>query len=100
MVLNLTLAVADAAIMKDPTRPIVLSRIANSASKVPTASALSLSVIKLENNHKIAIINDKVYQQGHRIGQDKIIKILLDRVIFSSGKELYLFGHSVVNVSK
>lgn len=100
MMINAFVVSASAAVLTDPTRPV-----AGFSAKAPTAQGpkknkLTLNVIKLDKNQKVAMIDGRMYRQGQQVGQDRIREILLDRVILGSGKELYLFGHSVVSVSQ
>ncbi|NRA54596.1 MAG: hypothetical protein HRU23_10660 [Gammaproteobacteria bacterium] len=92
----------EAASLSDPTRPGIVIKSTDDAG-IDTAApvqVLRLDAIQTFNNNSIAVISGKPYQSGQAINQDVILKIMFDKVIFSSGTELYLFGNSVVNISK
>lgn len=85
--------------LNDPTKPSAYVETITLFQADPSEK-MRLTVIKLEGNKRVAVIDNRTYSQGQHIGKEQLKIILLDRVIFSSGKELHLFGHSVVKVSK
>jgi len=92
----------EAASLSDPTRPGVAIKSTGEPGSDPVVpvQVLRLDAIQTFNNNSVAVISGKSYQSGQAINQDVILKIMFDKVIFSSGTELYLFGNSVVNISK
>jgi len=99
-------AYAQATLLTDPTRPgIVKQTVEPNADSVETSGAPARQVLRLNavqkfENSSVAVISGKAYRVGESIKQDIITVIRFDKVIFSSGKELHLFGNSVVNISK
>lgn len=90
----------NAAHRQDPTKPsrAVAHQLATTG-QVSIRDKLVLNAIKLDGKYKIAIINKKTYGQGQKIGQDRIKKIMSNKVVLSSGTTLFLFGQSVVKIS-
>ena len=84
----------------DPTKPSQYRAKGNSISVKAASTSLNLEVIKLLASKRVAVINGRTYNAGQYIGKEQVKTILLDKVIFRSGKELHLFGHSVVKISK
>lgn len=91
----------NAAERQDPTKPsLAIAHKSSTTEQVLVSEQLSLNAIKLDGKHKIAIINQMSYREGQMIAQDRIKKIMSDKVVLSSGITLYLFGRSVVRISK
>jgi len=99
-------AYAQATLLTDPTRPGVAKRVVDldadsvEASAAPVREVLRLNAVQKFEKSSVAVISGKTYRVGESIKQDIITVIRFDKVIFSSGKELHLFGNSVVNISK
>ncbi|NRA70128.1 MAG: hypothetical protein HRU24_03830 [Gammaproteobacteria bacterium] len=91
----------NAAERQDPTKPsLAIAHKSSTTEQVLVSEQLNLNAIKLDGKHKIAIINQMSYREGQMIAQDRIKKIMSDKVVLSSGITLYLFGRSVVRISK
>ena len=87
--------------LSDPTKPATIStKIEQTKDNVVAEKPrYILKAITITASSRIAIINDQAYQVGHRVGDEKIIKIFSNKVTLSSGKELVLFDQSVVSTS-
>lgn len=91
---------APALALTDPTRPGVANAETHELKQKSPSQTLRLDLIKSSKNKYESVINGVSYRVGDKIKKDVITKILFDKVVFRSGNELYLFGNSVVRISK
>jgi len=90
-------------VIHDPTKPptnILSNNVSNNESKAAKKIVYQLNAVKISSNNRLAIINDKKYVVGQKIGSSKIKSISSNHVLLASGKMLFLFDKKSSNIAK
>jgi len=93
----------DVRVVRDPTKPPtnILSNSSNNDEAQATKKVIyQLNAVKIIDDNRLAIINDKKYVVGQKIGSSSIKSISSNNVLLASGKMLFLFDKKSNNIAK
>jgi len=93
----------DVTALRDPTKPpinMLSSRSNNVQAKAVKKIVYQLNAVKITGDNRLAIINDKKYVVGQKIGSSSIKSISSNNVLLTSGKMLFLFDKKSNNIAK